>query len=284
MTARRTSTARRHRWTRELLLVAVLYLVYDSSRFLVRGDLQAARHNAARLLDAERWLHLSPELWLNTKFSRHPSLGVFGDFSYASLHYLVTPAVLIWLWRARPAVYRRARTWLALTTVFALAGFILYPVAPPRLMPSVYGFTDTMAAHAGIGWWSGDASAPKGVGSLTNQFAAMPSLHVGWALWCGLILVRHAQDPSVRTLRVLYPPMIAVVVMGTGNHYFADVLAGAAVTVLCAVLTGPLLRARDRLFPGNGAASALPPQPRRHPAADSAELPKAAIRGTPDRR
>ncbi|MFC1419238.1 phosphatase PAP2 family protein [Streptacidiphilus cavernicola] len=234
------------RWQLELLLLGFLYLAYDSSRLLVGGGTGDAVQDARSLFDAEQWLHLDPERWLNALFSSHGWLGIPADFSYATLHYLVTPAVLVWLWRRHREHYRRARTWLGATTVMALVGFVLFPAAPPRLMPAGYGFTDTMALHAGIGWWGGAASAPKGLGSMTNEFAAMPSLHVGWALWCGLMVFRHAKDRTVRTLGLAYPVMITLVVLGTGNHYLFDCLAGALLLGLGALLTGPLLRLTDR--------------------------------------
>jgi hypothetical protein len=232
-------------WQLELLLVAAIYLAYDGSRLLVSGGLDEAVRDARGLIDVEQWLHLDPERWLNTVFSGHQWLGVPADYVYATLHYLVTPAVLIWLWRHHRDQYRRARTWLGITTALALVGFILFPAAPPRLMPSSYGFTDTMAQHAAVGWWGGAASAPKGLGSMTNEFAAMPSLHMGWSLWCGLLLFRFARDRTVRTLGLLYPLMIATVVMGTGNHYLLDCVAGAVLLGVGAVLTGPALRLTD---------------------------------------
>jgi hypothetical protein len=232
-------------WLRELLLVAVVYFAYDGSRLLARGGVQRAQRDAARLLDAERWLHLDPERWLNADFTSHRWLGIPADFAYASLHYAVTPAVLVWLWRHHRDAYRLARTWLALATVLALVGFVLFPAAPPRLLPAAFGFTDTMAQHSAIGWWGGSASVPNGMASMTNEFAAMPSLHVGWALWCGLMLVTHARDRTVRTLGALYPVIIALVVMGTGNHYLLDVLGGAGVVAIARALTDPVLRRWD---------------------------------------
>jgi hypothetical protein len=239
---------RRAGWLRELVLVLVVYFAYDGSRLLVRGGVQQAQQDAAHLLDVERWLHLDPEHGLNADFTSHRWLGIPADFAYASLHYMVTPAVLVWLWRHHHGVYRKARTWLALSTVLALVGFVVFPAAPPRLLPLGSGFTDTMAQHAAIGWWGGDASAPKGMASMTNEFAAMPSLHVGWALWCGLMLLTYAGDRTVRTLGALYPVIIALVVMGTANHYLLDVLAGAGVVVVGRALTGPALRLWDRRF------------------------------------
>ena len=250
LTSRRTdrSTGRTTgRWQLELLLLAFLYFAYDGSRLLVSGGSGDAVQDARTLFDTEQWLHLDPERWLNTLFSSHGWLGIPADFSYATLHYLVTPAVLVWLWRRHRGQYRRARTWLATTTVMALVGFVLFPAAPPRLMPAGFGFTDTMAEHAGVGWWGGAASAPKGLGSMTNEFAAMPSLHVGWALWCGLMLFRYAGDRTVRVLGLLYPVLITLVVLGTGNHYLFDCVAGALLLGVGALLAGPLLRFTDGL-------------------------------------
>jgi len=234
------------RWQLELLLVAAIYAAYDGSRLLVSGGLANAVRDARGLLDLEQWLHLDPERWLNSAFSSHQWLGIPADFAYATLHYLVTPAVLIWLWRYHREHYRQARTWLGVSTVGALIGFVAFPVAPPRLLPAAYGFTDTMAQHAALGWWGGDASAPKGLGTMTNEFAAMPSLHVGWALWCGLMLFRCSRDRTLRTLGLLYPVLITLVVLGTGNHYLLDCVAGALLLALGALLTRPLLRLVDR--------------------------------------
>ena len=246
--------SRSGRWQLELLLVAVLYLAYDGSRLLVGGGVDDAVRDATKLLSLEQWLHLDPERWLNSTFSSQQWLGIPADYAYASLHYLVTPAVLIWLWRSHRDRYRQARTWLGITTVMALAGFVLFPAAPPRLLPASLGFTDTMAMHAAIGWWNGAASAPRGLGSMTNEFAAMPSLHVGWALWCGLMVFLCAKDRTVRVLGLLYPVVITLVVMGTGNHYLLDCIAGALLLGVGAVLTGPALRAADRARAGAGQA------------------------------
>ena len=83
---------------------------------------------------------------------------------------------------------------------------------------------------------------PTGLAAVTNEYAAMPSLHVGWALWCGLLVFRHSRNRALRLLGLLYPAAIAVVVMGTANHYLLDCLAGVAVTVLGLLGTGPAAR------------------------------------------
>ncbi len=217
------------RWWAELLLLGLVYAAYSGGRLLARGDVGLAVDHGLAILRLEELLALDLERPLNRLFTGQAVLGIPADFLYASLHYLVTPAVLVWLYRRRPQQYRFARTWLMLSTLLGLVGFALVPTCPPRLLAASYGFTDTMAYYSDYGWWGGEASAPRGLGSFTNQFAAMPSLHVGWALWCGVVLWCCARRPLVRALGAAYPVVTTVVVMGTANHYFLDAVAGAAV-------------------------------------------------------
>ncbi|MEW1635724.1 phosphatase PAP2 family protein [Streptomyces sp. NPDC093801] len=213
----------------ELLLLVLVYGAYSGGRLLARGDADLAVGHGLAVLRVEGLLGLDLERPLNRLFSHEGLLGIPADFFYASLHYLATPAVLLWLYHRRAAHYRDARRWLVASTLLGLAGFALLPTCPPRLLDGAYGFTDTMARFSAYGWWGAEASAPRGLGALTNQYAAMPSLHVGWALWCGVLLWRHARRPLVRALGATYPAATAVVVMGTANHYFLDAVAGAAV-------------------------------------------------------
>jgi hypothetical protein len=237
----------RHRWWSELPLLALVYALYSAGRLLVRGDVAAAVDHGLAILRVEQALSLNAEHPLNRLFTSTPALGIPADFAYASLHYLVTPAILIWLFRRRPAAYRAARTWLMLSTLLGLVGFTLLPTAPPRLLDAAHGFVDTMAQYSSYGWWGAEASAPRGLGGMTNQYAAMPSLHVGWALWCGVLLWRHGRTPLMKAIGVAYPLLTTIVVMGTANHYFLDAVAGGAVMGLGALLTRPALRLADRL-------------------------------------
>ncbi|WP_327323758.1 phosphatase PAP2 family protein [Streptomyces sp. NBC_01210] len=242
-------TAPRHRprWWTELMLIVVVYAAYSAGRLLARGNESAAVDHGMAILRAEKALLLNAEHPLNRLFTSTPALGVPADFAYASLHYLVTPAILVWLFRRRPARYRAARTWLMLSTLLGLVGFTLLPTCPPRLLDAGQGFVDTMAQYSSYGWWGGEASAPRGMGGMTNQYAAMPSLHVGWALWCGVMLWRHGRTPLMKVLGVAYPLLTTFVVMGTANHYFLDAVAGCAVMGAGALLTRPALRIADRV-------------------------------------
>ncbi|MFB7369002.1 phosphatase PAP2 family protein [Streptomyces sp. NPDC056222] len=238
---------RRPRWWAELILIGVVYAAYSCGRLLARGDVQSAVDHGLAILDLEKALHLNAEHPLNRLFTETPALGIPADFAYASLHYVVTPAVLIWLFRRRPGRYRAARTWLMVSTLLGLIGFTLLPTCPPRLLDAHHGFVDTMAQFSSYGWWGAEASAPRGMGAMTNQYAAMPSLHVGWALWCGVMLWRYGRTPLLKALGVAYPLLTTVVVMGTANHYFLDAVAGAAVMGLGLLLTAPALRLADRV-------------------------------------
>lgn len=249
----------RLRWWTELPLIAVVYALYSGGRLLVRGHVDKAVKHGVDILHFERLTHLDPERWFNRLFSNHAVLGVPADFAYASLHYIVTPVVLVWLWRRRPTHYRTARTWLLVSTFIGLVGFTVLPTAPPRLLPGADGFIDTMAQYGSYGWWGADASAPRGMGHLTNEYAAMPSLHVGWSLWCGIMLIRFGRHWTIRTLGVLYPVVTALVVMGTANHYLMDAAAGVLVMGIGFVLARPSLRMVDAIqarFAGRGRGEA----------------------------
>ncbi|MEI7035063.1 phosphatase PAP2 family protein [Streptomyces pratensis] len=252
----------RPRWWTELPLIAVVYALYSAGRLLVRGDVATAVDHGLAILRLEQALHLDLERPLNRLFTSTPSIGIPADFAYASLHYVVTPAVLVWMFRRRSALYRAARVWLMNATLLGLVGFTLMPTCPPRLLEASHGFVDTMAQYSAYGWWGAGASAPRGLSGMTNQYAAMPSLHVGWSIWCGVLLWRHGRHPLVRAAGIAYPLITAVVVMGTANHYFLDAVAGAAVMGLGALLTRPVMRLADRCKAWGRARTAGPAQRR----------------------
>jgi PAP2 superfamily protein len=222
---------RRLSWWRELAFVAVVYASYEVTRGLHHGGLTGALANGRSVLHWEQVTHLDPEHALNVGLAHVTLLAVLASYFYSTMHYVVTPAVLIWMYRRHADHYRRARTTLAIATVTGLVGFYLLPTAPPRLIhgSGFSGFQDTLEHVSNWGWWAGEGSVPRGLGGLSNQFAAMPSLHVGWALWSGALIALYARRRAVRSLGVLYPITTTVVVMATGNHYLFDALAGVAV-------------------------------------------------------
>jgi hypothetical protein len=232
----------------ELILLALLYLAYSVARLLTDADLPVATAHAYDLLHIEDLLHLDIEQMANRALGAHPVLALIGSYWYTLLHYLVTPAVLFWAYRARPLHYRRVRNALVAGTGIGLFGFVLLPMTPPRMLP---GYVDTLATTAQRGWWGDDGSAPRGLGALTNQLAAMPSLHVGWALWCAWVVASLTSRTRVRLLALAYPLGTTLVVLGTANHYLLDAAAGAAVMALGIWLARPRRSC--------GPAAAVPP-------------------------
>ncbi len=214
---------------RELALLASLYVAYSLTRLVAANDLAAARLRAHGILDAERFLHLDVESSLNRGVSDLTWLAVPMDYWYCALHYLVTPVVLGWMYFRRPDRYARARNGIVIASGLGLIGYLLFPTAPPRLMGGV-AYVDTLARYADFGWWAEHASAPAGLGGLTNELAAMPSLHVGWALWVAWAFSAHTRART-RQLVYAYPLGTALVVVCTGNHWIADAAMGVVVTL-----------------------------------------------------
>ena len=217
----------------EVLLVLALWVAYSLSRLAADSAVAAARGRALRLQALESHLGLAWEHPLNHFVTGDAALGVFASYWYAGLHYLVTGGVLVWLFHHGREPYRRARRALALATLVALGAYLWLPTAPPRYLS---GYVDALEAYAAHGWWSTDASAPRGLGGLTNELAAFPSLHAGWALWVALVVTAHTRRRWVQVLAWDYAVGTAVIVVGTGNHWVLDVLAGWAVVLLAWLL------------------------------------------------
>lgn len=239
-------------WWREILLIGVLYGAYELSRGFSDVDVPSALKNGREILHLERVWHLAPERVLNAALTHATVIAVIASYFYSLMHYLVTPTVLVWMYRRHREHYGSARTALAISTGLGLIGYLVLPTAPPRMLDHS-GLRDTLADTQHWGWWGGEGSVPRGLGALTNQFAAMPSLHVGWSIWCGVLIAIYARRRWVKALGVSYPVVTTVVVMATGNHYLLDALAGGVIMAAGALLAVTLRRG-DR--PTGGAALA----------------------------
>jgi hypothetical protein len=213
-----SSAVGRPRLWREILLIGVCYGAYSFVRNLVPTRHIAALHRAGDLLSLERALHIDVELPLNHLFARVGWLGVGANYYYATLHFAVTIGVLGWLFARHPGRYRPYRWWMFGTTVSALIGFWFYPLAPPRMM---FGYVDTVLAFHTWGLYD---SSP--LATVSNQYAAMPSLHTAWSLWCAVAIVQVARQTWVKVLAVCYPVCTVIVIMGTANHFILDAVGG----------------------------------------------------------
>ncbi|MDT0276520.1 phosphatase PAP2 family protein [Blastococcus goldschmidtiae] len=220
-------------WWVEVLLLAVLYGVYSLVRNSVGDVVGRAYANGRDILALEDGWALALERGLNDWVHRTDVVAGAVALHYATLHFLVTPAVLTWLFLRRPSRYRAASGVLMITTALALIGFYWLPTAPPRLLGDE-GFVDVMSQTSSWGWWP--ASGTPGSDAISNQFAAMPSLHCAWAAWCGVVLLLLVRRTWVRVVALAYPFSTFFVVMGSGNHYLLDVVAGVVVLCLGAVV------------------------------------------------
>jgi PAP2 superfamily protein len=245
---------REPRWWQEIAIIGFCYWLYSEIRNLVPEQQTIALRHGRSVQHLQDALHLNFERSLNSFVADHEPLAQVMNYYYATLHFIITIGVLIWLFRVHPRIYRGARTVLFATSLIALAGFYLYPLAPPRLLPQ-YGYVDTLKVfHT----W-GSLADPK-VAEHSNQFAAMPSLHIGWSVWCGVAIFLCARRWWVRLLGALYPICTMLVIVGTANHFIIDAIAGLAVFLAAAGL--------QYLMSGHS-AFAKAPHPPMHPDLDS---------------
>ncbi|MEU6302980.1 bifunctional glycosyltransferase 87/phosphatase PAP2 family protein [Streptomyces chartreusis] len=212
----------------ELLLIRVTYYAYAQIRLAAAGGSNSAgrvtaEQHGEEIHSVERALGIDIEHWANHAVVRVDWLRSFFDFYYESFHFGVPLAILAVLYWRRPVDYRWARTAIGFATVFALIGFWLYPLAPPRLMPGL-GFIDTV--HGPQDFTQPDYGT---LTELTNQYAAMPSLHFGWSLWCGLVILILAPRWWMKALGLLHPLFTVTAIVVTGNHWVLDAVGGAAV-------------------------------------------------------
>ncbi len=239
----------------EMILLAVSYGAYSLIRNAVPEHETSAFRHARSIWAFEQRLGIGVEKAINHAVNRVEWLIVGMNYYYATLHFAVTLAVLIWLYRGHARHFSAGRTVLLVGTGLALLGFAFYPLAPPRLMTNV-GFIDTVAVHHTWGAMSSPSVAP-----VSNQFAAMPSMHFGWSLWCGLTIVLLARRRWVKILGVAYPLATLTVIVATANHFWMDAVGGALCIAVGAGLATLMYRASERR--GAGSVARLDRSPAR---------------------
>lgn len=223
---------------REIALIAVLYALYMASRLLASNDFGDAMHTAREILRFERTVGLDWESALNDAFVDHDWLGLLASYWYSTTHYIVTAVVLVWLWRRSRTDYIMLRRALMVATMLGLAMYLLLPTAPPRF---VDGYVDVLRLHSDSGWWGSDASAPRGLGHLTNELAAFPSLHAGWSLWVALVIYQVTRNRWLHAIGWTYAVITALVIVGTGNHWLVDAIVGWVVVLVGCVAVAPFM-------------------------------------------
>jgi hypothetical protein len=203
----------------ELLLVSGLYVVYKLGRLLAADRTEAARAHARLVHHLEGILQLPSEATIQGTVHSVRLLEAANVY-YVSAHFPVTIAFLVWGFVVRPrAEYLWARRLLVVITLLGLVGHILFPLAPPRMFPR-WGFLDTMTAY-------GPSAYDGASGALVNQYAAMPSLHIGWAVLIAVVVCRTGP----RWLALLacgHAVTTVVVVVVTANHWLLDGMVAVA--------------------------------------------------------
>ena len=208
-----------HRGLVEVATIIGLYGLYEAVRGQGHATVGVAREHTDGIVALERHLHLFGERTIQQGAHWVPGLPTLLGIAYISLHFLGTAAFLIWLHRSHPERFPVVRNTLIAATGVALSIYLLYPVAPPRL--AGLGFVDTVTHNAKVNL-SSDL-----LGSLYNPFAAVPSLHFGYALLVGVTVALLAKGRVTRAIGWSYPGVMLLVIVATGNHFFFDAAGGA---------------------------------------------------------
>jgi len=248
----RSARARGLRWWKEVLYILAFYLVYSAVRNTQGSAAVSAAHamgNALDIIRLEEALGLYLEQAIQHAFLGNRLFIEFWNLFYGSFHFVVTIGALILLFKRFPGRYRQWRNTLAFTTALALIGFAAYPLMPPRLLPASYGYVDTLKEFGAL--WSFDSGA---VNKISNQYAAMPSLHFAWASWSALVLIPAVRSVWAKVLAGIYPFLTLFAIVVTANHFVLDAAGGALVLAVGLAIGFPLAarmeqRASLRLVP-----------------------------------
>jgi len=208
----------------ELVLVAVLLGAYRYGRMLIEHSPATAFHNAGQMVGWEQTLHLPNELVVQHLLMSSQWLARFANIYYFSVHFPLTAGFLVWMFIKSREQYTRIRTSMAMLTGFALLIHAAFPLAPARMLHGL-GFVDTAAIYGPNVY----ATSPQH-DSVANQFAAMPSLHFGWAVLVAVGIIRVART-RWRWLWIAHPIITLLVIVGTGNHYWLDAAVAAGLII-----------------------------------------------------
>jgi hypothetical protein len=211
---------------RQLALFAGAYYIYRIVRGLVDGQATLAFENARTLVDVERTLGLFFEPGLQAWAAGQEWLLTGANWMYVNSHFVITTTFLIWLYIFRNESYYYVRNMFMIAMGIALVGYAAFPTAPPRYMPE-WGFTDTVAAFVG-------PQAEASANVLYNPFAAVPSMHVAFALMVGIPAIYIVKHRIFKVLWALYPAVVTFVVVVTANHFWLDAALGALVAAISA--------------------------------------------------
>jgi len=207
---------------RQLLILVTAYIGYDLIRIATRGREALGVENAQRLINGEKALHIFWEPWLQARAIRFDAVIHFFNWFYGNVHLPAIVLTLIWLYLYHHDVYPFFRNVFLLMNAIGLAIFAMLPMAPPRFTVTS-GMVDTITVYS-------NAMRPQGyMGFETNQYAAMPSLHFGFAVFTSLLLILLCRSLAVRIAAVVYTVLVFLAIVVTGNHFILDAAGGVLV-------------------------------------------------------
>jgi hypothetical protein len=220
----------------EILAIVGLYHVSELSRGIARGGAGVAHRHADTIVDLERGAHVFAEPAVQRAAHDVPGLPALLGYAYVSLHLVVTAVVLMWVYRRHNHHYRTLRNTFFAANALAIAGYWLFPTAPPRL--AGVGIADTVSGATSVNLTSSFVS------TFYNEYAAVPSMHIGFSLISGLAVFALAKSRVLRVAGLLYPFFVLFVIVATGNHFFFDAAAGAlvAAVAICALQVSRIAR------------------------------------------
>ena len=211
------------RWRAQLLIYLSAYWAYSATRWIAAGEIPKATAHAHWIMRLEEGLHVSVERSVQRALDSGAPIWVLNHL-YLIAQFAVVPGALIFLYRYSPPVYRTLRNTLLATWLLAVPIYALFPVAPPRL--AGVGIVDTISGQS-------EASLNSHVAtSFYNPFAAVPSLHAGFAFAVGIALAAALRPRWAKALALLWGPLVSLAVVATGNHYLFDIVAGLLVTAM----------------------------------------------------
>ncbi len=210
---------------RNFLLLMGLWMLYNLVRLSAGDELSAAMANSTSLLHLQDVLGLPNEASIQSRFLEHTRMIRAANLYYMAAHFPVTITFLVWAWVRHRPQFPLVRNTLITVTAIGLGLHVLYPLVPPRKLPS---FIDT-------GLTFGPSPYEHAASEAANQLAAMPSLHVGWALLVALSIIAVTTS-RLRFLALVHPMVTTVVVVVTANHYWADAIVAAVIVGLAWII------------------------------------------------
>jgi PAP2 superfamily len=226
----------------QLLLFGLVDLAYEGSRLLAKGDVASAFVHAYDVVHVERAIGIFDEVRLQSWALNHSWALDLANWMYFHAHFGVTVAVMFWLYLRRNEHYYFVRNMVFAAMAIALAGYLVYPTAPPRMLTNL-GFIDTLEKFADVNHDSGP------IADLANPYAAVPSVHTCFALIFGITCFLLVRNRLIRTAWLFYPALIVFSIVATANHFWLDAILGAAVAVLAFITALLVERVRPTLPP-----------------------------------